>query len=165
MQSALSSGSGLALSAVAFLAVYREGFETILFYKALFTSAGASSVPVVAGIAAGTVGLVAIYLVVNQLGLRVAMKPFFAVTGVMLYYMAFVFAGKGIAELQGAGIMPLTVIEGAPRIPVLGIYPTVESLIVQGLLLVLAIVAAVWAMRSKPKPSGTPADGDLLRSQ
>ena len=165
MQSALSSGSGLALSAVAFLAVYREGFETILFYKALFTSAGSSSVPVVAGIAAGTVGLVAIYLVVNQLGLRVAMKPFFAVTGVMLYYMAFVFAGKGIAELQGAAIMPLTVIEGAPRIPVLGIYPTVESLIVQGLLLVLAIVAAVWAMRSKPKPSGPPAEGDLLRSQ
>ena len=165
MQSALSSGSGLALSAVAFLAVYREGFETILFYKALFTSAGSSSVPVVGGIAAGTVGLVAIYLLVNQLGLRVAMKPFFAVTGVMLYYMAFVFAGKGIAELQGAGIMPLTVIEGAPRIPVLGIYPTVESLIMQGLLLVLAIIAAVWAMRPKPKPSGAPADRDLLRSQ
>jgi len=165
MQSALSSGSGLALSAVAFLAVYREGFETILFYKALFTSAGASTVPVVGGIAAGAVGLVAIYLLVNQLGLRVAMKPFFAVTGVMLYYMAFVFAGKGIAELQGAGIIPLTVIEGAPRIPVFGIYPTVESLIVQGLLLVLAIVAAIWAMRPKAKPSGAAADRDLLRSQ
>ena len=165
MQSALSSGSGLALSAVAFLAVYREGFETILFYKALFTSAGSSSVPVVGGIAAGVIGLVAIYLVVDQLGLHVAMKPFFAVTGVMLYYMAFVFAGKGIAELQGAGIIPLTVIEGAPRIPVLGIYPTVESLIVQGLLLVLAIVAAVWAMRPKAKPSGAPSERDLLRSQ
>jgi len=165
MQSALSSGSGLALSTVAFLAVYREGFETILFYKALFNSAGSSSVPVVGGIAAGAVGLVAIYLLVNHLGLHVAMKPFFAVTGVMLYYMAFVFAGKGIAELQGAGIIPLTVIEGAPRIPVFGIYPTLESLIVQGLLLVLAIVAAVWAMRSKPKPSGAPSDGNLLRSQ
>ena len=165
MQSALSSGSGLALSAVAFLAVYREGFETILFYKALFTSAGSSSVPVLGGIAAGAVGLVAIYLLVNQVGLRVAMKPFFAVTGVMLYYMAFVFAGKGIAELQGAGIIPLTVIESAPRIPVFGIYPTVESLIVQGLLLVLAIVAAVWAMRPKPKPSGAASGGDLLRSQ
>jgi len=165
MQSALSSGSGLALSAVAFLAVYREGFETILFYKALFTSAGSSSVPVVGGIAAGAVGLVAIYVLVNQLGLHVAMKPFFAVTGVMLYYMAFVFAGKGIAELQGVGIIPLTVIEGAPRIPVLGIYPTVESLIVQGLLLVLAIVAAVWAMRLKAKPSGAPSERDLLRSQ
>jgi high-affinity iron transporter len=163
MQSALSSGSGLALSAVAFLAVYREGFETILFYKALFTSAGASSVPVVGGIAAGSVGLVAVYLLINQLGLRVAMKPFFAVTGVMLYYMAFVFAGKGVAELQGARIVPLTVIEGAPRIPFLGVYPTLESLVVQGLLLVLALVAAGWAMRPRPKPSGAPAD--LLRSQ
>jgi len=165
MRSALSSGSGLALSAVAFLAVYREGFETILFYKALFNSAGASTVPVVGGIAAGSVGLVAIYLLVNQLGLRVAMKPFFAVTGVMLYYMAFVFAGKGIAELQGAGILPLTVIEGAPRIPVFGIYPTVESLIVQGLLLALAIVAAVWALRLKTKPSAAASERDLLRSQ
>ena len=163
MRSALSSGSGAALSAVAFLAVYREGFETILFYKALFTSAGSSGVSVVAGIAAGAVGLVAVYFLINQLGLRVAMKPFFAITGVMLYYMAFVFAGKGIAELQGAQLMPLTVIEGAPRIPVLGIYPTLESLVVQGLLLVLAVVAAVWAMRPKVKASR--AEGDLLRSQ
>jgi len=162
MQSALSSGSGMALSAVAFLAVYREGFETILFYKALFTSAGPSGVSVIGGIAAGSVGLVAVYLLINQLGLRVAMKPFFAVTGVMLYYMAFVFAGKGIAELQEARIIPLTVIEGAPRVPVLGIYPTLESLLVQGLLLVLALVAAGWALR--PKPSGR-AEGDLLRSQ
>jgi high-affinity iron transporter len=166
MQSALSSGSGMALTAVAFLAVYREGFETILFYKALFSSAGASSVPVVGGIAAGSVGLVAVYLLINQLGLRVAMKPFFAVTGVMLYYMAFVFAGKGVAELQGARIVPLTVIEGAPRVPFLGIYPTLESLFVQGLLLALALIAAGWAMRAPPpppKPSG--AQGDLLRSQ
>jgi high-affinity iron transporter len=76
------------------------------------------------------------------------MKPFFAVTGVMLYYMAFVFAGKGVAELQEGGVARLTVVEGVPRIPVLGIYPTVESLAVQGLLLVLAVVALVWTMRS-----------------
>jgi len=162
MQSALSSGSGMALSAVAFLAVYREGFETILFYKALFTSAGATGVPVIAGIAVGAIGLVAIYVIVNQLGLHVAMKPFFAVTGLMLYYMAFVFAGKGIAELQGVAAIPLTVIEGAPRIPVFGIYPTLESLLAQGVLLVLAVVAAVWALR--PRTSGAPSQGDLLRS-
>src|SRR2546430_1495505 len=40
MEDALSTGSGFALSSVAFLAVYREGFETILFYKALLSSAG-----------------------------------------------------------------------------------------------------------------------------
>jgi high-affinity iron transporter len=162
MQSALSSGSGMALTAVAFLAVYREGFETILFYKALFMSAGASTVPVVGGMALGAVGLVAVYVLINQLGLRVAMKPFFAVTGAMLYYMAFVFAGKGVAELQGAGLVPLTVIEHAPRVPMLGIYPTVESLIVQGLLLVLALVAGAWALW--PRSSGAPAERDLLRS-
>ena len=162
LQSALSSGSGLALNAVAFLAVYREGFETILFYKALFSSATAGPVPVVAGIVAGAFGLVIIYTLVNQLGLRVAMKPFFAVTGAMLYYMAFVFAGKGIAELQESQAVPTTVIEHAPRIPVLGIYPTLESLLVQGLLLVLALVALGWAMRAKRASGG--AEGDLLRS-
>jgi high-affinity iron transporter len=119
-------------------------------------------VPVIAGIAVGAIGLVAIYVIVNQLGLHVAMKPFFAVTGLMLYYMAFVFAGKGIAELQGAGAIPLTVIEAAPRIPVLGVYPTLESLLVQGVLLVLAVVAAVWALR--PRASGAPSQSDLLRS-
>jgi high-affinity iron transporter len=164
MQSALSSGSGLALSAVAFLAVYREGFETILFYKALFTSAGpAGGLPVVGGVLAGIVGLVIVYVAINQLGLRVAMKPFFAVTGAMLYYMAFVFSGKGIAELQEARIMPMTVIEGAPRVPVLGVYPTLESLLVQGLLVALALIALAWTMRSKAsRPEG---EGNLLRSQ
>ncbi|HWC75352.1 MAG TPA: FTR1 family protein [Gemmatimonadales bacterium] len=165
METALSSGSGVALSAVAFLAVYREGFETILFYKALFTSAGTGGgggggVSVIAGIAVGAVGLVFVYYAINQLGLRVAMKPFFTVTGVMLYYMAFVFAGKGIAELQSAQVIPLTVVENAPRVPVFGIYPTVESLALQGLLLALAIVALIWAFR----PKHSRAQGDLLRS-
>jgi high-affinity iron transporter len=162
MQSALSSGSGMALSAVAFLAVYREGFETILFYKALFSSAGPTgTVSVLGGIGAGAVGLVAVYIAINQLGLRVAMKPFFFVTGVMLYYMAFVFAGKGIAELQEGRLIPLTVIEGAPRVPVLGIYPTLESLVVQGLLLLLALVAVAWALRGKAlRPEQPPASGE-----
>jgi len=156
MESALSSGSGLALSAVAFLAVYREGFETILFYKALFSSGGsAGTVPVVGGMAAGAVGLVAVYVVINQLGMRVAMKPFFAVTGVMLYYMAFVFAGKGVAELQEGGLVRLTVVEGVPRIPALGIYPTVQSLALQALLLILAVVALAWAMKPSSRPAST----------
>src|SRR2546426_3105054 len=95
MQSALSSGSGIALSAVAFLAVYREGFETILFYKALFTSAGSMGVSVLGGIAAGAGGLVIVYVVINQLGLRGAMKPVFPITRPMLYYIAVVVVGEG----------------------------------------------------------------------
>lgn len=156
MEQALSTGSGLALGTVAFLAVYREGFETILFYKALLTSAepggagaGAGAGPVVGGVAVGAVTLVAVYIAINQFGLRVPLKPFFAITGAMLYYMAFVFAGKGIAELQEAGLVKTSVVAWAPRIPVLGIYPTVQSLALQGLLIVLLLFAVVWLQRKR----------------
>ncbi|MBI1967639.1 MAG: FTR1 family protein [Gemmatimonadetes bacterium] len=155
MQGALSRGSGLALASVAFLAVYREGLETILFYKALFSSGGAQSAGaavVASGIALGAVALVALYAAINYFGLKVPMKPFFAVTGAMLYYMAFVFAGKGIAALQTAGIMPLTALGWAPRVPQLGIYPTLESLVLQGTLFVLAGFALVWSATRPVKP-------------
>jgi len=153
MEDALSTGSGLALSSVAFLAVYREGFETILFYKALLSSAGSTSAAgvagVMAGIAAGALALVIVYVAVNRFGMNVPLKPFFAVTSAMLYYMAFVFAGKGIADLQESGLVRVSVVRWAPRIPVLGIYPTVQSLALQLLLIVLLLVAVVWLQRDR----------------
>ena len=154
MEDALSTGSGFALASVAFLAVYREGFETILFYKALLTSAGlpgggGGAPAVVAGILAGSVGLVIVYVAINRFGVKVPLKPFFAATSAMLYYMAFVFAGKGIADLQESGLVRTSVVEWAPRIPVLGIYPTVESLLLQLLLIVMLVVAVVWLSRDR----------------
>jgi high-affinity iron transporter len=102
---ALTSGSALALASAAFLAVYREGFETVLFYKALFVSGGSAvgAMPVVAGMVAGGVILVGVYVAIHRFGVRLPLKPFFGVTSAFLYYMAFVFAGKGIAELQEGG--------------------------------------------------------------
>ena len=142
---ALTSGSGLALGSVAFLAVYREGFETILFYKALLSSAGPGEAGAVAlGIAFGAVALLLLYLAINRWGMRIPLRPFFAVTGMLLYYMAFVFAGEGIKDLQEAGMVGLSVLEGWPRVPALGIYPTAQSLAVQGVLVVLALVAFAW---------------------
>jgi len=155
MEDALSAGSSFALASVAFLAVYREGFETILFYKALLTSAGAAqgggggASAVAAGIAAGAVGLLVVYLAINRFGVRIPLRPFFAVTSAMLYYMAFVFAGKGIADLQEAGLVRTTVLDWAPRIPVLGIYPTAESLALQGVLVALLLFAIGWLQRRR----------------
>jgi len=60
-----------------------------------------------------------------------------------------VFAGKGIADLQESGILATSVVEWAPRIPVLGIYPTVQSLLLQLLLIVLLLVAVVWLQRNR----------------
>jgi high-affinity iron transporter len=156
IHAALSSGSALALASVAFLAVYREGVETILFYKALLVSGGSGDAgPVVLGVVLGAAALVVLYVVIMRLGMRIPMKLFFAVTGVLLYYMAFVFAGKGIAELQEGRVIGTTVIPALEwlRVPFLGIYPTLQSLALQGLLVVLAIVAAL-VMRFRPSATG-----------
>jgi high-affinity iron transporter len=153
VEDALTSGSALALASVAFLAVYREGFETVLFYKALFLAGGpgASAMPVIAGILAGSVILVGVYYAINRFGVRIPLKPFFAVTSAFLYYMAFVFAGKGFVELQEGGLMSYTPVSWAPRIPQMGIYPTVETLLVQGLLVLLFVVALVWTFIIEPR--------------
>ncbi len=152
VQDALDSGSALALASAAFLAVYREGFETVLFYKALFVAGTAGgTMPIVGGILAGSVVLVGVYIAINRFGVRLPLKPFFAVTSAFLYYMAFVFAGKGVAELQEGGLIGTTVLSWAPRIPALGVYPTAESLGAQGLLLLLALVALVWNFVLEPR--------------
>jgi high-affinity iron transporter len=152
VQDALNSGSALALASAAFLAVYREGFETVLYYKALFVAGTAAGVmPVVAGILAGSVVLVAVYVAISRFGVRLPLKPFFAVTSAFLYYMAFVFAGKGVAELQEGGLIGTTILSWAPRMPALGIYPTAESLGAQGVLLALAVVALVWNFVIEPR--------------
>lgn len=146
---AVTGGSALALASAAFLAVYREGFETVLFYKALFVSGGAAGGtfwPVVAGMGVGGLVLTGVYLAMNRYGVRLPLKPFFAVTSGFLYYTAFVFAGKAIAELQAGGLVGTTVLQGWPRLPVLGVYPTLESMIAQALLVLLAAVALVWVL-------------------
>jgi high-affinity iron transporter len=153
VQDALTSGSGLALASAAFLAVYREGFETVLFYKALFVTGNspAASMPIVAGILLGSLVMVGVYLAINRFGLRLPLKPFFGVTSTFLYYMAFVFAGKAVAELQEGGIISTTIVLGAPRVPALGIYPTVESLAAQGVLVGLLLLALVWTFGIEPR--------------
>ncbi len=159
MEQALTRKSALALGSVAFLAVYREGFETVLFYKALAVSgsgSGASTwLPILGGIGAGAAILTVVYLAINRFGVRLPLKPFFGVTGALLYYMAFVFAGKGIAELQEAGLVGLTPVLGGPRVALLGIYPTVESLTVQGLILLAGLFGIGWILLRPPAPAGS----------
>jgi hypothetical protein len=82
---------------------------------------------------------------------RIPLKPFFGVTSGFLYYMAFVFAGKGVAELQEGGLLSTTILPWAPRLPALGIYPTVESLSIQLVLVALLGFALVWTFLIEPR--------------
>ena len=155
VQDAVSSGSMMALASAAFLAVYREGFETILFYKALFSSGGEGAlVPVLLGMGVGAVALVVVYIAINRFGVRLPLKPFFGVTSAFLYAMAFIFAGKGIAELQAGSLVSTTYVAGAPNIPALGMFPTLESLLAQGILLLLAGIALAWTFLIAPRRLG-----------
>ncbi len=155
VEQALTGGSALALAGAAFLSVYREGFETVLFYKALAVSGGPGALmPVTGGIAAGSVVLAVVYVAINRFGVRLPLKPLFGITGGLLYYVAFVFAGKGIAELQEAGVLPLSPVSWAPRVPAMGIYPTAESLTAQGILAVLALAALFWMFVISPRRLG-----------
>ena len=154
IRKALSSRRALALAAVAFLAVYREGFETVLFYAALFAtgrgSAGAS-VSIAAGILLGFALLCLIYYAIQRWGVRLPLKPFFGVTSGLLYLMAFSFAGQGIAELQEAGYMSATPIRWAPSLPALGIFPTTQTLAIQLLLMIALFAALAWIFWLEPR--------------
>ena len=138
----LEEGGGKALALVSFLAVYREGAETALFYQALFNE-GNVAVPLALGIIAGFALLAVIFTLFYRFGIRIPMRPFFTATSVLLYFMAFIFMGKGISELQEADVVSMTMLTGFPHIPSLGIFPSVETVAGQGLLIALFVFALV----------------------
>ncbi len=167
LSEALGKRSMMALAAVAFLAVYREGFETVLFYKALAVSGGSAAAtgPIAAGFVAAAVVLAGIYVAINRFGVRLPLKPFFGVTSGFLYLMAFIFAGTAVAELQEGGFLPITSIPGMFRAPTFGIYPTVQSVVAQGLLVTLAAVAIVWTFLIAPRLTPAAAAPPVRRSR
>lgn len=155
---ALSSGSRFALGGVAFLAVYREGVETVLFYGALFGTAQSATgtASVAAGLAVGGLVLIGVYIAIQRYGLRLPLRPFFAVTGILLSMLAVSFAGQGVAELQAAGWLSATPVPGMPSIPAIGLYPTIQTLTAQGIVLAAFGVAASWIFSFKSPQQGEP---------
>jgi high-affinity iron transporter len=154
--SALDHGGGRALAFVAFLAVYREGAETALFYQALFSENTHVVWPITLGIVVGFGVLAVIFTLFYRFGVRIPLRPFFSITSVLLYYMAFVFAGKGVRELQEGNAVGIAVIPGFPTVDALGIYPTWQTLMAQLVLVALfvfAVVKTFWPKRSVTLPT------------
>jgi high-affinity iron transporter len=156
VNTALEHGGGKALAFVAFLAVYREGAETALFYQALFNEGANVAVPITLGIVAGAGALAVIFTLFYRFGVKIPLRPFFSVTSVLLYYMALVFMGKGMRELQEGNAVPITMIHGMPTVDALGLYPTWETIGAQLLLLALfafAVAKTFWPKRSVALPT------------
>ncbi|WP_148053022.1 FTR1 family iron permease [Atlantibacter hermannii] len=152
----LSRGSLIGLWMTSFLAVYREGAETVLFYYALVGDASNVSghLAILAGFAIGCVLLLVAWLVMRYSVVKLPLKPFFMFTGSFMYLMAFVFAGKGVLELIEGKLFQPTLLPGMPEIGWLGIYPYVETLLPQAALLVAALIALVVMQRRGEPVSG-----------
>ena len=155
VSTALDHGGGKALALVAFLAVFREGAETALFYQALF-SEGNVALPLSLGIVVGFGALAIIFTLFYRFGVKIPMRPFFTVTSVLLYYMAFVFIGKGIRELQEGNVIGITVLRGVPSAPSMGIFPSAETLVAQGILLALFLFMVIRTFLPEKSPVGAP---------
>tara|TARA_R110002096_G_scaffold195693_2_gene378368 strand:- start:7229 stop:9151 length:1923 start_codon:yes stop_codon:yes gene_type:complete len=125
----LSGGTLWGVAALAFIAVYREILETVLFYEALWLQSQNAS-PLIAGGSLAALALAAAGWVVFRLGARLPLRLFFRANGVLMFVLAVIFAGKGVAALQEAGMIGVTFV-GVPRIDWLGIYPTVQGVSAQ----------------------------------
>ena len=128
-QASAALGSGnLALAAVGFLAVYREGAETILFLHALAVANGGWTLSLFAGLGFGLLALAAVYALIQTLALRIPLRPLFAATSAFLFVVGLGFVGGGLREFQELEWVPLTAAPGASVIAALGLDPSLEVL-------------------------------------
>ena len=141
---ALSRGSAWLLFGLSFIAVYREVFETIIFYAAL--GAQGEGVAMAAGIAVAAALLALIAWAMLRFGRRLPIAKFFQYSAALIAVLALVLAGKGAAALQEAGLIGVTPLAGLPRSPMLGLYPTAETLAAQA---VMALLLAAGFLRSR----------------
>jgi high-affinity iron transporter len=134
------------LFGISFLAVYREAFETVLFYQALLADPASNTAAAALGVLVGVALLVLLVVVYGRAGKFAPPKAFFSFSSILLYALSFVFCGQGIAALQNADKLPLHP-ASLPQVPALGLYPTVETYAVQGTLLVAAFASFVVLRR------------------
>jgi high-affinity iron transporter len=142
-QTALSTGKLVSLGVLAFLAVFREGTETVLFYIGMASQIKIQSLLIGFLIGAGILGVLA-YLMVF-VGLKLPLRPFFMVSSIIVFYLCIKFTGMGIHSLQLAGLIPTTNASTIPSVEFFALYPSWESAIPQ----ILLVLAAVFILLFK----------------
>jgi high-affinity iron transporter len=144
---------GLALFSVAFVAAFREAIEIVLFFKALLLDSPTGPWPVIGGAAAGLSVLVVIVQVLARVGRRMNPRPLMLASSVVLSALAISLVGQGVRALQEGGLVGLSSLAW-PRLPALGLYPTVQGLGAQLVVLLLVVVPTLLERRrAQPAPA------------
>jgi high-affinity iron transporter len=142
-QTALSTGKLVSLGVLAFLAVFREGTETVLFYIGMASQIKIQSLLIGFLLGAGILAVLA-YLMVF-VGLKLPLRPFFMVSSIIVFYLCIKFTGMGIHSLQLAGLIPTTNASAIPSVEFFALYPSWESTIPQ----IILVLAAVFILLFK----------------
>ena len=147
VQTSVERRSAFTLAFTAFLSVFREGAEVVLFYQPMLSEGNPGMVW--AGFGVGCVVLVFVYLAITKLSIRLPIKVFFTATSILMAVMCVAFLGSGIKELAEGGLFDVTM--NVPAIPendvlqVLGIYPYLETLVPQLILAVILLITFLMA--------------------
>ena len=142
---------------LSFFTVYREGFETVLFYQAMFSFAKYMELYVGLGFILGIASLLGIYFGFRKLGKRLPLRALFGLTMGIGAYLSIAFLGNAIREFQVLDFIPYTSMLGTiPRLDInvatmTGIYPTLETTVGQIILLAVYLVASLYVLVLRPK--------------
>jgi high-affinity iron transporter len=153
---AIAAGSTAAFVGLGFTAVYREGFETVLFYQALALFAEGLILWVVLGAVAAAVALAGVGYAILRAGKKLPLKPMLIAGASILLLLSVAFAGNAVRSLQEADLLAVTPIGGGwARLPVFaaeltGIHPTVQGIVVQAVLLAVFALGAAWVFGLQP---------------
>ena len=154
--SAIAAGSALAFAGLGFTAVFREGFETVLFYQALAIFAEGLALWIVLGAAAAAIALAVVGYAILKLGKRLPLKPMLLTAAMLLLALSVTFAGNAVRSLQEGDWIGVTPVDGGwARLPVYlaeltGIHPTKEGLLTQGALLSIYVLGALLVFLVRP---------------
>ena len=132
----------VSLAMLSFLAVFREGAETVIFYESIYTMSRDTRGMWIGGLTAAVV-LVGIFLLFRFTSVKIPIGPFFLVTSILMSVLVVVFAGGGVHSLIEGDLLPAFYLNGVPTNDWLGLYPYVECLVAQAIAAVAVIALFV----------------------
>src|SRR6195256_5451447 len=135
---ALAQDTVWAVGALAFLAVFREGAETVLFINALASAEGGWTAGLFAGLGAATIGLVVLFYFINLIAQKIPLRPLFIITSAFLFAMAIKFIGEAVQEFQEQSVLPFTELKSLTWLGDIGPNPTGAGMSAQLLVIVFA---------------------------
>lgn len=154
---ATTTGSVLVFVMLSFFTVYREGFETVLFYQAMLSFAKYMELYVIAGLTLGVAIIIGVVFIIRKLGKKLPLQVLFGLTMAIGAYMSIAFMGNTIRSFQEAGYVSTTHMIGIiPRLDInlanmTGIHPTLETTMAQIILLSIYLVGSFYILILQPK--------------